>query len=80
MVGLLLLYIFQINSAISQVSQIKKYQENLEFFTKEVKNLKIKWTQLNNLESLSKEIENLGFVKNENVRYIQVLENQIVTR
>lgn len=80
MVGLLLLYIFQINSAISQVSQIKKYQENLELLTKEVKNLKIKWTQLNNLESLSKEIENLGFVKNENVRYIQVLENQIVTR
>ena len=80
MVGLLLLYIFQINSAISQVSQIKKSQENLEFLTKEVKNLKIKWTQLNNLENLSKEIENLGFVKNENIHYIQVLENQIVTR
>jgi len=80
MVGLLLLYIFQINSAVSQVSQIKKYQENLELLTKEVKNLKIKWTQLNNLESLSKGIENLGFVKNENIRYIQVLENQIVTR
>ena len=78
--GLLALYIFQVNSVISQVSQIKHYQEKIGILTKEVKNLKIKWALLNNLETLSKEIENLGFVENNDVRYIQVLENQVVTR
>jgi cell division protein FtsB len=77
---LLAFYIFQINSVTSEGYLLQNYQKKLNQLRQENKILEINLAQLNSLGSVEKQIERLGFEKVDKVFYIQVLENQIVTK
>jgi len=73
-------YIFQINSIIGHTYLIKNYEKQLADLSSENKNLEINSAQAYSLESVEALVKNLNYERIEKVRYIQVLENQVVVK
>jgi len=76
----LVFYIFQINTLISENYQIKNYRQKIETLTNENNDLEINSLKINSLENIEAKIKNLGFEKINKIYYIQILENQIVSK
>jgi len=79
-ITLLVFYIFQIKSVISEGYLLQNYQKKLNKLSQENEILEINLAQVNSLGNIEKEIQKLGFEKIDKVYYIQVLESQIVTK
>lgn len=79
-VFLLILYIFQVNTMIRETYLIQGYQRKLTVLSQENKSLEINFSQANSLSNITNAIKSLNFEKAEKVRYIQVLEGQVVTK
>lgn len=75
---LLIFYIFQINTWISEGYQVQDYQKKIEKIKNENKSLELNFLQNTSLENIENKINNLGFKKINKIYYIEILENQIV--
>lgn len=77
---LLFFYVFQINEMLKNSYLIKNYQKQLEEVSKGNNELKILLPKLTSLENIEKIAENLNLENNSQVKYIKILENQVVTK
>ena len=78
-VFLLILYIIQVNTMIRETYLIQGYQRKFGALSQENKTLEINFSQANSLFNITNAIKSLNFEKAEKIRYIQVLEGQVVT-
>lgn len=77
---LLVFYIFQINSVIQKAYLLQGYEKKLNEISRENKKLEINFAKVNSLENIESLVKNLNYEKVGKIRYIQVLEGQIVTK
>lgn len=73
-------YIFQVNKIIQNSYLIKKYEKKLSAVTLENNNLKINFAKFHSLDNIEKEVFNLNFEKIGEVKYIQILGNEVVVK
>jgi len=79
--GILLVFcIFQINSVIQKAYLLQGYEKKLNEISRENKKLEINFAKVNSLENIESLVKNLNYEKVGKIRYIQVLEGQIVTK
>lgn len=76
-ISLLALYIFQVNSVVSESYQIQKYQKKITELSEENKILEINSLQLNSLVNIENKVQELGFEKADKIYYIRLLEGQV---
>ncbi len=79
-ITLLVFYIFQVNSEISERYSIRDYGKILDKLSKENKNLGINSLQVNSFKNIEESLKNLNFEKAGKISYIQVLDNQVVVK
>ena len=81
-ISLLVLYIFQVNFLTQETYLIQSYQEKLNQFSLENENLAIEFSKLNSLTNLEIHFSNQNFEKTNpaQIKYIKILESEIVTR
>jgi len=79
-IGLLGLYIFQVNVVVSEKYLIQKYEKQISEILKENQNLAINSTKLSSLTKVIKSLEELNFEKIDKIYYIRVLNNQMVAK
>jgi len=75
---LLIFYIFQVNLMTKEIYLIQKYQRNINYLSRENKTLEINLSQQNSLSNIETLVKALNFEKADKIRYIQVLESQVV--
>jgi hypothetical protein len=80
LISSLVLYIFQINSVIQKTYLLRNYEKELSVLAENNKNLEISLSQTNNLENIQSLIRDLNYVKIGEIRYIQVMEPQVVAK
>lgn len=81
LIGLLfVLDIFQINSVIQNTYLLKNYEKELNLLSEDTKNLEIKLAQTNTLENIETLIKDSSYKKIEEIRYIQLIGSQVVTK
>lgn len=78
--GLLIFYVFQINSIIEKTYLSQSYEKKLKELEEKNRNLEIEFVKTNSLENLEILVKNLNFEKAEKIRYIKVLPEQVVTK
>ena len=79
-ITLLIFYVFQINSVVSESYQIQKYQKKINELAEESKFLEINSVKVNSLENIDARIQELCFERVGKIHYIQVLEGSVVTK
>lgn len=79
-ISLLVFYVFQVNTLMSENYQIQNYRQEIKKLTSENKILEIDSFQINSLENIGNKIKDLGFEKIDKVYYIQILESQMVSK
>lgn len=77
-ISLLLLYIFQVNSLVSENYFLKNQEKKLEDLKKEKEILEINFSQARSLANLENYFQNHDFKKASQVKYIQILEASVV--
>ena len=75
---LLSFYLFQIQAIISEEYKIEEYQKKATELSRNISSLEMKAASLNSLENIENKIENLDFVKVEDVKYILVSKDYLV--
>jgi len=65
---------------MSENYQIQIYQQKIEKLKNENKNLEINFLKMNSLEEIENKIKDFGFEKNNKIYYLQILENQMVSK
>lgn len=78
--SLLIFYIFQINEMTKTGYLTETYEKKISQLLKENKILAITSSQVSSLDNLEDRIKNLNYEKVGKIYYIEVLENQIVTK
>jgi len=79
-ITLLVFYISQINSEISERYSIKEHEKILERVSNDNKNLGMNYFQVNSLENIVGLLKTLNFEEAGNISYIQVLDNKVVVK
>jgi len=77
---LFILYIFQINSVIQNTYLLKNHEKELGLLSEGTKNLEIKLVQANTLENIESLIKDLSYEKIKEIKYIQLVGSQVVTK
>lgn len=77
---LLAFYIFQVNSFTQERYSFRNYQRELAGLLAERENLEINFSKFNSLANIEDYLLNQNFEKASRVKYIQILENQVVKR
>jgi hypothetical protein len=80
LVSLVVFYIFQANSEISERYLTAEYLSRLDEVSEENKQLEITALSVNSLENVSDLLKTLNFVEVERIEYIRVLDNQVVSK
>ncbi len=78
--SLLVVYVFQINKITKEGYLIKSYIEKTNNLSQANKVLEINLANNSSLENIRKMAEDLNFEKINRVKYIQILENALVSR
>ena len=78
--SLLVFYIFQVNSLTGETYAVKNYQAKITQLTQENKNLEITFSKTSSLSNLENYLKNQNFEKISQVKYIQILESQVVKK
>lgn len=73
-------YIFQINSVIQKTYLLKNYEAEFSLLSEETQALGVKFAQANTLENIELLIKDLSYEKIEEIRYIQLVGSQVVTK
>lgn len=76
----LLLYLFQITILASTTFLIKDYQKKITETSRDNSNLEINLAKQNSLANIGILVKNLDFEKIDKVRYLQLLEGQVVAK
>ena len=74
------LYIFQVNTEISDRYLIQKYTKKIAEFSKENKVLEINSARASSLDKLASMVDSLDFEKTDKIHYIKVLSVHAVVR
>lgn len=77
---LFILYIFQINSVIQNTYFLKNYEKELNLLSEETEALEIKLAKISTLENIEFLIKDLSYEKIGEIRYIQLMGSQVVTK
>lgn len=77
---LLVFYIFQVNFLTREIYSIQNYEAQLKTLTQENENLEIDFSKSNSLANIEKYFQNQNFEKASRVKYIKILESEIVTK
>jgi hypothetical protein len=77
---ILIFYIFQINEMTKNGYLTETYEQKISQLSKENKVLEIASSQVGSLDNLENKIRKLNYEKIGKIYYIEVLENQIVTK
>jgi len=72
--ALLVFYIFQLTLFISAEHQVQNYQRKINDLSQENRVLKINSARTTTLENITKQAQEMGFVKIEKIYYIQALD------
>lgn len=80
MMLLLVYYIFQVNTEISERYSLWEMERKVSEISKENKTLEINSSQVNSLEKLTELLDNLNFQKSDKISYIRILGNQVVAK
>ena len=73
-------YIFQVNAIISEGYSINDYQSKLTQLSQDNKRLEVSSLKSNSLNITEQKIQELGFEKIDKINYIQLIDNQVVTK
>ena len=79
-IGLLIFYVFQINTEISVRFSIKEYQKRITELSNQNKILAINSTQNGSLEKMAEIIASQDFEKIDKIHYIRILDTQVVVK
>jgi len=79
-ISLLVFYIFQVNVEIGEKYLIQEYEKKLGQILEENNKLEINSVQSNSLNNISELVNTLNFEKTDKIKYIHVLENQVVSK
>ncbi len=79
-IGLLGLYIFQVNAEISERFLIKECEQAKNDLFQENKILELGFSKDNSLEKIMKLAEGLNFEEIDKIHYIRVLNTQVVAK
>lgn len=77
---LLVFYIFQVNSFARGNYLLQNYQKELSRLSGETEGLEINLSRSNSLANIDNYLLSQNFVKANQVRYIQILESQVVKK
>lgn len=80
LIFLLIFYVFQVNAETSERYLIQEYEKGVSDVSRENKNLEISSVQLNSLGNITALLEGLKFEKIDKIYYIQILNDQMVSR
>ena len=78
--ALLIVYIFQINAIIQKTYFIKNYEKELSVLSDDNANLEASVYGANSLETIEPRIKDLNYEQISSIKYIQVLEPQVVSK
>lgn len=78
--SLLAIYVFQINSLISQNYTVTSYEKKIDQVSQENKILEINFSKANSLNNLETHLLSQNFEKVNQVKYIQILETPIASK
>lgn len=78
--ALLAFYIFQVNSVVTESYLAQDYQKKINETSRENGNLIINSAKINSLGNIEEGIKELGFEKVDKVYYLQILEEEFVTK
>jgi len=79
-ISLLVLYIFQVNLLTSQIYFLAEAERKFTEIKKENENLEISFSKANSLANIENYFQSQGFEKAKGVKYIKILESQVVTK
>ena len=74
------LYIFQVNTEISDRYLIEEYTKKIAQFSRENKVLEINSARANSLDKLASMVDSLDFERTDKIHYIKVLSTHAVAR
>jgi len=77
---LLVFYVFQLNTLISQTHKVQLYQERLQELSESNKVLEVQLAKLNYLDNIPAKSQELGFERVGAINYIQVLDTVAAAR
>lgn len=77
---LLVYYIFQVNSFAKEKYVFDDYKQKLAEFSREKEDLAVNFSKNNSLANADKYLLTQNFEKAKRIKYIQILEDQIVRR
>jgi len=80
LISLLISYIFQVNTEVSERYLIQEYEKKASDVSRENKNLEISSVQLSSLDNITALLENLKFEKTDKIYYIRAIDTQVVTK
>lgn len=75
------IYIVQVGALASDRQLVRNYERELDSLAKDTKFLDIDFSKMNSLSRVEEVLaRNSGFVKTDNVKYIQIVEGSVVIR
>lgn len=77
---LLAYYIFQVNSLTRERYLLENYEQKIAQFSRTNEILEVNFSKTNSLTNADKYLASQTFEKTTRVKYIQILEDQVVTR
>lgn len=78
--ALFVLYIFQIISIIQKTYLLQNYEKELTVISENSNDLEIKVAKINSLDSIESVIQELNYENIGKVKYIQLMEPQVVAK
>lgn len=73
-------YIFQVNALAKESYMIRDYEKKVRQFSKTNEILEVNFSKTNSLTNAEKYLSNQVFQKTNSVKYIQLLEDQVVRK
>ncbi|MEK7519522.1 MAG: hypothetical protein AAB565_01930 [Patescibacteria group bacterium] len=78
--SLLVFYIFQVTFLAKETFLLQNYQKRANELARDNENLEVGLSQGNSLEKIGSLVGSLNFEKSDKVRYLQILEGQVVSK
>jgi len=80
LISLLVFYVYQVNAEVSERYLIQEYEKQLNQLAKENQRLEITSIKATALVNVTEVLKETDFERTEQIKYIRVLDNQVVAR
>lgn len=77
---LLVFYVFQVNTEVSERYSIQKYEEKISEILKENQSLEINAVRANSLDKILALLTGFNFQKTDKIHYIRILDAKVVAK